>query len=43
MEWSRSHLGGLKAPKRIEIVDELPMTPTGKVLRREVRATLTGG
>jgi acyl-CoA synthetase (AMP-forming)/AMP-acid ligase II len=43
LEWSRGELGGLKAPKRIEIVDELPMTPTGKVLRREVRAMLTEG
>jgi acyl-CoA synthetase (AMP-forming)/AMP-acid ligase II len=43
LEWSRTELGGLKAPKRIEIVDELPMTPTGKVLRREVRARLTEG
>jgi acyl-CoA synthetase (AMP-forming)/AMP-acid ligase II len=40
--WARVELGGLKTPKRIEIVDELPMTPTGKVLRREVRATLAG-
>jgi acyl-CoA synthetase (AMP-forming)/AMP-acid ligase II len=43
LEWSRGELGGLKAPKRIEIVEELPMTPTGKVLRREVRATLAEG
>jgi acyl-CoA synthetase (AMP-forming)/AMP-acid ligase II len=43
LEWSRGELGGLKAPKRIEIVDELPMTPTGKVLRREVRAMLAEG
>ena len=40
MDWVRSQLGGLKAPKRIEIREELPMTPTGKLLRREVRAEL---
>jgi acyl-CoA synthetase (AMP-forming)/AMP-acid ligase II len=39
-QWVHSDLGGLKTPKRIEIRDELPMTPTGKVLRREVRAEL---
>lgn len=39
-EWVRKDLGGLKAPKVIEITDELPMTPTGKILRREVRTTL---
>jgi acyl-CoA synthetase (AMP-forming)/AMP-acid ligase II len=43
LEWSRAELGGLKAPKRIEIVEELPMTPTGKVLRREVRRMLMEG
>ena len=42
VEWCRAELGGLKTPKRIEIADELPMTPTGKVLRREVRAKLAG-
>ena len=39
-EWVRAELGGLKAPKLIAIRDELPMTPTGKVVRREVRAEL---
>jgi acyl-CoA synthetase (AMP-forming)/AMP-acid ligase II len=38
--WVREHLGGLKAPKRVALADELPMTPTGKVLRRVVRAEL---
>ncbi len=41
MDWVREQLGGLKAPKRVEIRAELPMTPTGKLLRREVRAELT--
>lgn len=39
-EWVHKDLGGLKAPKVVEITDELPMTPTGKILRREVRTTL---
>ncbi|MCU1372925.1 MAG: AMP-dependent synthetase [Actinomycetia bacterium] len=39
-EWVRKDLGGLKAPKLVVLTDELPMTPTGKILRREVRSTL---
>ncbi len=31
-----------KAPKRVEIVDRLPLSPAGKVLRREVRKLLRG-
>jgi acyl-CoA synthetase (AMP-forming)/AMP-acid ligase II len=34
----RSRLGGLKTPKSIAIVDRLPRSSVGKVLRREVRA-----
>jgi long-chain acyl-CoA synthetase len=41
IEWVYKHLGGLKAPKRIEICEELPMTPTGKLLRRAARDELT--
>jgi acyl-CoA synthetase (AMP-forming)/AMP-acid ligase II len=40
VEWVRRDLGGLKAPKRVEIREELPMTPTGKVLRRAIRGAL---
>jgi fatty-acyl-CoA synthase len=40
VEWVRKDLGSLKAPKHVAIREELPMTPTGKVLRREVRAEL---
>jgi acyl-CoA synthetase (AMP-forming)/AMP-acid ligase II len=39
-EWVRKDLGGLKSPKLVVITDELPMTPTGKILRREVRSSL---
>jgi acyl-CoA synthetase (AMP-forming)/AMP-acid ligase II len=37
----RDHLGSLKTPQVLVIVDELPHTATGKILRREVRAGLT--
>lgn len=33
----REHLTGYKVPKLYEIVDDLPKSPVGKVLRREVR------
>jgi acyl-CoA synthetase (AMP-forming)/AMP-acid ligase II len=34
----RARLGGMKTPKSIAIVDRLPRSGAGKVLRREVRA-----
>jgi len=36
-EWSVQHLGSLKRPRHFYIVEELPQTPTGKVIRRQVR------
>ncbi len=36
-EWVRSHLGSFKAPTTVVVMDELPSTATGKVLRRSVR------
>jgi long-chain acyl-CoA synthetase len=36
--FARARLGGYKLPRSIEFVDELPRTPTGKVLKRELRA-----
>jgi long-chain acyl-CoA synthetase len=32
--WARERLAGFKCPRVIEIVDELPRTPTGKIQRR---------
>jgi long-chain acyl-CoA synthetase len=34
----RTRLTGYKVPSRIEFRDELPKTPVGKILRRELRA-----
>lgn len=36
----REHLAGYKVPRRIHFIEQLPRTPTGKVLRRELTARL---
>ena len=33
----REHLAPFKVPKKVVFVDELPKTPTGKILKRELR------
>jgi long-chain acyl-CoA synthetase len=38
LAFARQRLAGYKLPRRVEFVDELPRTPTGKVLKRELRA-----
>ena len=35
--FARERLAGYKLPRAIEFVDELPRTPSGKVLKRELR------
>jgi long-chain acyl-CoA synthetase len=35
--FARSELAGYKIPRAIDFVDDLPRTPTGKVLKRELR------
>lgn len=37
MEWAGQHLAYYKVPRLIEFVDCLPLGPTGKVLKRELR------
>jgi acyl-CoA synthetase (AMP-forming)/AMP-acid ligase II len=36
--WSRERIAGYKAPKAVHFVDALPRNPSGKILRRELRA-----
>jgi acyl-CoA synthetase (AMP-forming)/AMP-acid ligase II len=38
MGWSRDHMANYKAPRRVEILDELPINATGKVMKEELRA-----
>ena len=40
--WARERLGSLKAPEIIVLRSELPSTATGKILRRQIRAELSG-
>ncbi|WP_349828383.1 class I adenylate-forming enzyme family protein [Brevibacterium litoralis] len=37
IEYCRKHLAAYKAPHTVEIVDELPKTASGKILRREMK------
>ncbi len=37
VEYCRSHLTAYKVPRDIEFRDELPMTPVGKILRKDLR------
>jgi fatty-acyl-CoA synthase len=36
-QWCKETLANYKCPKTVEFVDALPRTPTGKVLKRELR------
>jgi acyl-CoA synthetase (AMP-forming)/AMP-acid ligase II len=36
--WARERIAAYKAPKSIDVIDALPRNPSGKVLRRELRA-----
>jgi fatty-acyl-CoA synthase len=35
-------MASFKAPKRVVFVDALPKNPSGKLLKRELRQTMTG-
>jgi long-chain acyl-CoA synthetase len=41
--FARERLASYKLPRSIDFVAELPRTPTGKVLKRELRARYAGG
>ena len=38
MEFCRGRLAGYKLPRSMEVVDELPRNPTGKILKRQLRS-----
>jgi acyl-CoA synthetase (AMP-forming)/AMP-acid ligase II len=39
----KGKLAGYKCPKKVEIWDELPMSPVGKVLRKDIKKALWQG
>jgi acyl-CoA synthetase (AMP-forming)/AMP-acid ligase II len=41
--FAKQRLGSVKAPKQVEIWDDLPRSTVGKVLKREIRAQLLTG
>jgi len=40
LAWSREHIAGYKAPRQVRIIDEMPLTMTLKVMKRELRRRL---
>jgi len=40
--FARGRLAGYKLPRSVELVDELPRTPSGKVRKRELRERYGG-
>ena len=41
--WARARIAGFKVPKSVDVLPELPRNPTGKVLRRTLRAPYWAG
>ena len=39
--WCREHMANYKVPRRIEVLDALPLNASGKVLKTQLRAHLT--
>ena len=37
ISYAKAHLAGYKCPKSVDFLDSLPMSPTGKILKREIR------
>jgi long-chain acyl-CoA synthetase len=38
IEWSRDRLAGFKRPRSVDFIDAIPRNPSGKILKRELRA-----
>jgi acyl-CoA synthetase (AMP-forming)/AMP-acid ligase II len=43
IEFCRARLARFKTPKKVIFVDELPRTPTGKILKKDLRAKYVEG
>jgi long-chain acyl-CoA synthetase len=38
LEWCRERIAGFKRPRSVDVIDELPRNPSGKILKKELRA-----
>jgi acyl-CoA synthetase (AMP-forming)/AMP-acid ligase II len=38
ISWCRQHMANFKVPRQVRVVDALPLNPTGKVMKFELRA-----
>ena len=38
IEFARTQIAGFKCPKSVDIVDVIPRNPSGKILKKELRA-----
>jgi long-chain acyl-CoA synthetase len=43
MTWIRANMAPYKVPKHMHFLDEIPLTPVGKIDKKKMRATVTGG
>ena len=41
--FARQHMAGFKCPKSIDFVDSIPRTPSGKILKKELREPYWAG
>ena len=37
IEFCRDRIAGYKIPRQLEIIDEMPRNPSGKILKKELR------
>jgi HIP---CoA ligase len=42
LSWCRAHMANYKVPRRLEVVDELPLTASGKVMKYKLRELVEG-
>jgi long-chain acyl-CoA synthetase len=42
MSWIRANMAPYKAPKHVHFLDEIPLTPVGKIDKKKMRAAVTG-
>jgi long-chain acyl-CoA synthetase len=40
IEWARERIGGYRYPREVQIVEQVPLTPVGKIDRKALRARL---